>query len=94
MSDADLILLGVKPAGVLALLEEIADRVAPTALVVSLAAGITLEAMAARLPAGVPIVRTAPNTPSLVRAGVTGLASTSADTGPARADHRTLRGAR
>ena len=85
VTDADLILLGVKPAGVLTLLEEIADRVEPSALVVSLAAGITLEAMAARLPAGVTIVRTAANTPSLVRAGVTGLASTSAD-----ADQRDL----
>ncbi len=85
VTDADLILLGVKPAGVLTLLEEIADRVEPSALVVSLAAGITLEAMAARLPPGVTIVRTAANTPSLVRAGVTGLASTSAD-----ADQRDL----
>ncbi len=85
VTEADLILIGVKPAGVLTLLEEIADRVEPSALVVSLAAGITLEAMADRLPAGVTIVRTAPNTPSLVRSGVTGLASTSA-----HADQRDL----
>lgn len=76
---ADLILIGVEPQGVRALLADIADLVGPETVVVSLAAGVSLDAMAALLPAGTTIVRTAPNTPSLVRAGVTGLTMVGGD---------------
>lgn len=42
--------------------------------VVSVAAGITIEAMEAALPAGTPVVRAMPNTPALVGAGASAVA--------------------
>ena len=71
---ADLIVLSVKPQVVDALLAEIASAVSERALVVSIAAGVPISALARRLPAGTRIVRTMPNTPALVGAGATALA--------------------
>ncbi|MDO4253871.1 MAG: pyrroline-5-carboxylate reductase [Kocuria sp.] len=70
ISGADLVLLGVKPYAILDMCEEIADALAPSTVVVSVAAGITVQAMADRLPVGQPVVRTMPNTPSSVGRGV------------------------
>jgi pyrroline-5-carboxylate reductase len=72
---ARLVLLGVKPAMVPDLLREIADALEPAALVVSVAAGVTIETMESLVPNAV--FRTMPNTPSVVRRGVTGLAAGS-----------------
>lgn len=73
VADADVVLLVVKPQDVPALLEEIAGSVRPTATVVSLAAGIRIDAMTAALPAGVAVVRAMPNTPALVGEGMFGV---------------------
>lgn len=73
--DAELVMIGVKPAQVLDLLSEVAADLQPGTLVISLAAGVTCAAMAERLPAGVAVLRTAPNIASRVGLGVTGLAS-------------------
>lgn len=67
---ADTLVLVVKPQDMGALLEEIAPKVRPGALVVSLAAGITTAFLEQRLPAGVPVVRVMPNTPALVDEGM------------------------
>ena len=69
---ARLVLLGVKPAMVPDLLRDIADSLEPDALVVSIAAGVTIETMEALVPNVV--FRSMPNTPSTVRLGVTGVA--------------------
>ncbi|MBQ9916311.1 MAG: pyrroline-5-carboxylate reductase [Microbacterium sp.] len=74
-ASADVILIGVKPAMVPDLLDEIAPHLRPGAVVVSLAAGVTLETFARHLGAGVATLRSMPNTPSLVGKGVTGLAA-------------------
>lgn len=71
---AGLVVVAVKPAGVLALLTEVAGALAPGAVVVSVAAGVPLAAMEAVLPAGTPVLRAMPNTPAAVGAGVTGIA--------------------
>ncbi len=70
---ADVILLVVKPQDVPALLAEIADSVRAGATVVSLAAGIRIDAMTAALPDGVGVVRAMPNTPALVGEGMFGV---------------------
>ncbi len=73
--DARLVLLGVKPAQITSLLAEIAPSLHPEALIVSVAAGITTEAMQAVVPN--PVVRAMPNTPALIGRGVTGVSGGS-----------------
>ena len=67
---SDVVVVGVKPDAV----GEVLDALAPHLdvsrhLVVSIAAGVTLGAMARRLPKGARIARVMPNTPTLVGAG-------------------------
>jgi pyrroline-5-carboxylate reductase len=61
-----------------------AGEVAVTQTVVSLAAGVTTQAYESQLGA-VPVVRAMPNTPALVREGVTGIAP-GTHAGPAHLD--------
>lgn len=75
VSDARLVILGVKPAQITAVLAEVDSSVHPDALVVSVAAGITTEAMQAVVPN--PVVRAMPNTPALIGRGVTGISGGS-----------------
>lgn len=80
IDEADVVVLGVKPVGIAALCREIAPVLRPETVVVSVAAAITLATMEAALPAGQPVVRSMPNTPLQVGAGVVGLArGTAAD---------------
>jgi pyrroline-5-carboxylate reductase len=72
--EADIIVLSVKPQVIDVLLEEIAPAVDHRKLVISIAAGVPISAIARKLGAGVRIVRTMPNTPALVGAGATALA--------------------
>ncbi|MFO0880026.1 MAG: pyrroline-5-carboxylate reductase [Gemmataceae bacterium] len=72
-SQADLLLLAVKPQTMSAVLTEVADLVRTRRpLVVSIAAGITLEQMAAVLGSDARLVRVMPNTPCLVDASASG----------------------
>lgn len=75
-SGADLVLLGVKPYGIVELARDIAPALSPNTVVVSVAAGVTLETLAAVLPEGQPVVRCMPNTPSSVGKGVLAISST------------------
>lgn len=82
VQDADIVFLGVKPVGITALCDEIKDALKPTAVVVSVAAAITITMMAEHLNPGQPVVRSMPNTPLKVGAGAVGLSageSVSAD---------------
>jgi len=83
VADADIVLLVVKPQDVPALLDEIAGSVRPGSTVVSLAAGIRIDAMAAVLPDGVGVLRAMPNTPALVGEGMFGVSP-----GPAVTDEQ------
>jgi len=87
--EAQIVVLSVKPQSMDDLLEEIAPAIDHSKLVVSIAAGIPIAAIARKLGAGVRIVRTMPNTPALVGAGATALArgahATQADLEQARA---------
>lgn len=75
---ARIVLVGVKPAMVPDLLREIAPHLAADAIVVSVAAGVTLQTFAEVLGADARVIRSMPNTPSTVRKGVTGLAAGAA----------------
>lgn len=73
-SHSQTILLAVKPQYVTAVLEEIASAITSDHLLISIAAGVTLEKMAASCPDGTRIIRAMPNTPALIGLGATGIA--------------------
>jgi len=72
---ADIVLIGVKPNMVPDLLREIAPVLRPGTIVVSLAAGVTIDTFAGILGPGIPVLRSMPNTPAVVGKAVTGLAA-------------------
>lgn len=74
---ADVVVLGVKPVGVSALCRDIASSLAPDAVVISVAAAVSLAQLAAALPEGQPILRAMPNTPLRVGRGVVALSAGS-----------------
>lgn len=80
VAGARIVLVGVKPAMVPDLLREIAPHLAADTIVVSVAAGVTLQTFADVLGADARVIRSMPNTPSTVRKGVTGLAAGRAAT--------------
>ncbi|MBF0346174.1 MAG: pyrroline-5-carboxylate reductase [Magnetococcales bacterium] len=71
VKDSSLVVIAVKPGVVPSVLAEITPHLHPSALVVSIAAGITLDNLQQRLPPGQPVIRSMPNTPALVGEGVT-----------------------
>lgn len=88
VSEADLVVMAVKPPVVPAVLREMAPAVRRGTVVVSIAAGVTLAELEAGLPAGVAVVRAMPNSPCQIRAGVVALAAGRDST----AESRTLVG--
>lgn len=68
---ADIIILCVKPRTIAAVLNEIKEAVRENQLVISIAAGITIDSIQQRLEGPVPIVRAMPNIASTVDAGAT-----------------------
>lgn len=70
---ADLIVLAVKPNQVHAIAQEIGSVLQPQQLVVSVAAGITIDALQQWLGGHSAVVRAMPNTPAMVGCGATGL---------------------
>ena len=59
---ASVIVLSVKPQILPTVLDEIAPHLKPRALVISVAAGVPIAVIEARLPTGIRVVRTMPNT--------------------------------
>jgi pyrroline-5-carboxylate reductase len=86
---ASIVVLSVKPQAMNRLLEEIKPGLDETKLVISIAAGVPIEAIERKVGHGVRIIRTMPNTPALVGAGATALApgehATEADLAQAKA---------
>ncbi|RJX35202.1 MAG: pyrroline-5-carboxylate reductase [Desulfarculus sp.] len=68
-----LLILAVKPGDVAQAAREAAPALGPDSLVITLAAGIRLASVAQVLPLGQPLVRAMPNTPALIRRGVTAI---------------------
>ena len=76
VAEADVVVAAVKPGDVAAALDGAASALAPGALVLSIAAGVTIAALEARVP-GHPVVRAMPNTPALVRRGAAAISAGS-----------------
>ncbi len=82
LRESDVVVLAVKPQVIDRVLTEIGGDVRGDQLVVSVAAGVPIEALESRLPPGSRVVRAMPNTPATVQAGATavsGGAHASAD---------------
>lgn len=86
---ADVIVIAVKPQIVDRILRPLATSMNKGDLVISIAAGVPLEALEARLPPDAKVVRAMPNTAAIALAGATAIApgahATSADLEVARA---------
>jgi pyrroline-5-carboxylate reductase len=72
-ADTDVLVVAVKPADVGPALESCASALPAGALVLSIAAGVTLATVEAAFPDH-PVVRAMPNTPALVRQGAAAIA--------------------
>jgi len=69
LQNADIVFLTVKPQVVEKVLQEVGVALRPEQLVISIAAGVTIETLEKNLPKGTAVVRVMPNTPALVREG-------------------------
>jgi pyrroline-5-carboxylate reductase len=72
---ANVVVLAVKPQVIGAVLEQVSSQLDSDTLVISIAAGVPLSAIAARLPAGARVLRAMPNTAAIALAGATGIAA-------------------
>ncbi len=70
---ADILFLTIKPQVIAGVIDTIAPIVAQTAIVVSVAAGVTIDTLQSRL-SEVPIIRVMPNTPVAVGEGMSAMA--------------------
>ncbi len=70
---ADVIVLAVKPQVMDDVLQEIAPAVTAKKLIISIAAGVTIERIEQGLGKEVPVVRVMPNTPALIGEGISAL---------------------
>ena len=68
---SDVLVLAVKPAGMGALLEEVSPVLRPEQLIVTIAAGLPISFYTQRLGDRAKVVRTLPNVPAQVQAGMT-----------------------
>ena len=71
----DVLVLSVKPQVVDKVLGAIAQDIRPEHLIISVAAGVPIAALEARLPEGSRVVRTMPNTPATALAGATAVST-------------------
>ena len=73
IENADVVLLAIKPQTMPQVLDQLAGRIVPGQLLLSIAAGITIDTFAERLGSEHAIVRCMPNTPALIGHGITGM---------------------
>ncbi|HEX9982217.1 MAG TPA: pyrroline-5-carboxylate reductase [Thermoanaerobaculia bacterium] len=73
-ASAQIVVLSVKPQIMSRVLDEVADFISNEALVISIAAGVPVAAIQAKLASGTRVVRAMPNTPALVDAAATAIA--------------------
>jgi pyrroline-5-carboxylate reductase len=71
---APVLILATKPDQAAAVVAEISAAFTPDHLLISIAAGVPIEKLAAGLPAGARIIRVMPNTPALIGAGASAFA--------------------
>jgi pyrroline-5-carboxylate reductase len=77
VSGASVVFVVVKPQDVAGVLEEMAPAVDSDALVISLAAGLTTAFIESKLADGIAVARVMPNTPALVKQGMSAISAGS-----------------
>jgi pyrroline-5-carboxylate reductase len=77
--DLDFLILAVKPKDFTEILAQLKPKLSTDTVIISIAAGITLNNLSSGLPEH-QVIRTMPNTPSMVAAGITSIASDSKST--------------
>ncbi|WP_211881614.1 pyrroline-5-carboxylate reductase [Pseudarthrobacter albicanus] len=91
---AGIVVLALKPDVIADVLKEISGAVEDGAIIISIAAGITIKTIESLLPETVSVIRVMPNTPALVGKGVSGISAgtrgTIADIAVADALFRTV----
>lgn len=80
-AESDTIVLAVKPQILPLVLASLKDVITSRHLVISIAAGITLNRLESLLPTGTPVVRVMPNTPALIGQGASAFAGGQSVTG-------------
>jgi pyrroline-5-carboxylate reductase len=70
---ADVILLGVKPQQMSALVHQIAPALTPAKLLISFAASVKTSAIESAAGIAIPVIRAMPNTPAMLGAGATAI---------------------
>jgi pyrroline-5-carboxylate reductase len=85
---ADTIVIAVKPKSVAEVIAEIAGKLGPEKLLISTAAGVSLELLESNAPAGTPVIRTMPNMAVAIGEGMTVLSPGKA-VSPARLEWAT-----
>lgn len=85
---AESVLLAVKPQDMETVLDLIGPSIGDAQLVMTIAAGITIQRLESRFRANVPVIRVMPNTPALLREGAAAIAAGThaTDAHMARAD--------
>jgi len=73
ITEADTIVLAVKPQVMTGLLDQLAGHIEPRQLVLSIAAGITIATIEKALGNGQTVIRSMPNTPALIGHGISGI---------------------
>ncbi len=74
---ADIIILSVKPSQMNAVLKDIRPELPNSSLIISVAAGLSLEWFAQKLTKPYPLIRTMPNTPASIGLGATPMIANS-----------------
>ncbi len=74
---ADIILLAVKPQTVPHVLSEIGSVLGPSQILISVAASVSTAFIEKHIGAKIPVIRAMPNTPCLLKKGMTGIAAGS-----------------
>jgi pyrroline-5-carboxylate reductase len=70
--EADVIVFAVKPQTMAHVLKQLRGHIRPGQLLLSIAAGVTIESIERELGDGLSVVRSMPNTPALIGRGITG----------------------
>ncbi|MHB1001259.1 MAG: pyrroline-5-carboxylate reductase [Armatimonadota bacterium] len=74
VKNSDIIILAVKPYVMPNVLSEICNDLRQDQLLISIAAGVTIKSIQGKLERNVPVIRVMPNTPCLIRKGISALA--------------------